>query len=214
MRPGQISQTLTPSCISPVSAFVFDKVKLPSLKALDKNSVVIQIGSFSKLIHPGLRVGYIVSDQISATGGRLINELSKVKSISTINTSSLPQAIVGGLLLSCDMSLQTFVAPKISYYRSRRDCMLSSLDAVFQNCPVSWTRPAGGFFLTFTLPSVFGTNEMEQCARDYGLICTPMSYFALTSGQEKKIRLAYSHGSDDEIREGCHRLRRFLDNSN
>ena len=196
---------------SAYSAFAYDHPRRPSLKSLDERGLVVYIGSFSKTLNPGLRVGYVVAEQMTTFGSRFVDELSKAKSFMTVNTPALSQAVVGGVLLDNDMSLIALNAPKVAYYRARRDCMLSNLAGTFSDERVQWNRPAGGFFITLTLPFSFGTDEMEHCAGVYGVICTPMSYFSLAGDQDHRVRLSFSYVSDDQISEGCLRLARFID---
>lgn len=73
--------------------------RLPTLKALDTERRVVYLGSFAKTALPGARVGYVVADQRVTGAGLLADELSKIKSMLTVNTSAVAQAIVGGKLL-------------------------------------------------------------------------------------------------------------------
>src|SRR6185437_9788914 len=108
----------------------------------------------------------------------LAEELSKVKSFTTVTTSALLQAIVGGILLEADYSLQEYVREKVAFYRSNRDLMLACLEQHFHGDPlladrVSWNRPGGGFFVSVQLPCAFTKESMQTCAERYGVICCP-----------------------------------------
>jgi (S)-3,5-dihydroxyphenylglycine transaminase len=78
----------------------------PALKSLDRQRRVVYLGSFSKTAFPGARVGFAVADQLvtDAAGrtGLLADELAKIKSMVTVNTSSLSQAVIAGMLLACE----------------------------------------------------------------------------------------------------------------
>ena len=67
---------------STYSAFAYDGPPLPALKTLDKLGVAVYIGSLSKVLSPGLRVGYVVAEQTTLRGGSLADELSKAQSLS------------------------------------------------------------------------------------------------------------------------------------
>src|SRR5207247_1636494 len=98
---------------NPYGMFAYDGERLPTLKALDRHGTVLYVGSFSKTLFPGLRVGYLVADQPVAPDGRpLARELSKVKSLLTVNTSAISQSIAAAALLGRGCSLEPIVEPK------------------------------------------------------------------------------------------------------
>jgi DNA-binding transcriptional MocR family regulator len=208
---------------NPYGMFAYDGEPLPTLKALDEHGVVIYLGSFSKTLYPGLRIGYLVLGQeVAGENGAtspLAIELSKVKSLTTVTTPPLLQAIVGGVLLEEGGSLKRLMAEKLPFYQGNRDRMLASLEACFGADPalggagVRWNRPHGGFFLTLTLPFEFTEERLTACAADYGVIVCPMSFFAVEGergGRNREIRLSFSYVTPAEIEEGIARLSRFV----
>jgi (S)-3,5-dihydroxyphenylglycine transaminase len=205
---------------NPYGMLGYDDEPLPTLKALDRHGVVIYLGTFAKLLIPGVRVGFMIADQrVTATAQvpehLLAQELSKVKSLISVNTSPLAQAIVGGMLLEQQCSLKNFIQERISFYRHNRDQMLQSLEKYFKVDPlltdiVSWNHPHGGFFLTMTLPFAMTPELLQQCAEMYGVICCPMSYFSFLPGHDQEIRLSFSVVSPAEIEEGIQRLWQFV----
>jgi (S)-3,5-dihydroxyphenylglycine transaminase len=198
---------------NPYGMFAYDGEPPPTLKALDRDRSVIYMGSFSKTLFPGLRLGYLIADQeVALAGGRrasLAAELSKVKSLTTVNTSPVLQAAAGGILLENGGSLAGLVRAKLPFYRANRDRMLACLEAELAGV-ASWNRPAGGFFLTVDLPFVFDLACVEMCARDFGVICCPMSFFALAPGRERQARLSFSYVTEDQIATGIERFARFV----
>jgi len=200
---------------NPYGMFSYDGPPLPTLKALDEHGVVVYMGSFSKTLYPGLRLGYLVADQpVALASGRrvpLAAELSKIKSLTTVNTSPVVQAIAGGILLETGGSLRPVVEAKLPFYRANRDRMLASLETTLGDLEgVRWNRPEGGFFLTLTLPFDFTDDNLTTCARDYGVIVCPMRFFALTPGRERQVRLSFSYVTEEQIAEGIARLARFV----
>jgi len=182
---------------NPYGMFCFDGEPLPTMKALDQSlgrGVVVYMGSFSKTLYPGLRVGYLVADQRvtgPAAPATLAQELSKVKSLTTVNTSHLVQAIAGGLLLENGGSLKRIVAQRLPFYRDNRDAMVGALARAFGGPlagEVTWNRPEGGFFLTVNLPFDFTLGDLEASARDYNVVICPMTFFSLTSARERQVR--------------------------
>ncbi len=200
---------------NPYGMFSYDGPPLPTLKALDEHGVVIYMGSFSKTLFPGLRLGYLVADQqvVLPSGSRvpLTAELSKIKSLTTVNSSPVVQAMAGGILLESGGSLRPLVQAKLPFYRANRDRMLSCLEAALGGAVgVSWNRPEGGFFLTLTLPFEFTDECLTACARDYGVIVCPMRFFALSPGRERQVRLSFSYVTEEQIDEGIDRFARFV----
>lgn len=200
---------------NPYGMFSYDGPPLPTLKALDRHAVVIYMGSFSKTLFPGLRLGYLVADQqvVLPSGKRvpLAAELSKVKSLTTVNTSTVVQAMAGGVLLAAGGSLRPLMEEKLPSYRASRDHMLAALESSLGGIPgVRWNRPEGGFFLTLDLPFEFTDEDLLVAARDYGVVVCPMTFFALTPGREHQVRLAFSYVTGEQIAQGIARFARFV----
>jgi (S)-3,5-dihydroxyphenylglycine transaminase len=200
---------------NPYGMFAYDGDPLPTLKALDEDGVVIYMGSFSKTLYPGLRVGYLVADQgvVSQDGRRttLAAELSKVKSLTTVTSSPVVQAVVGAALLDNGGSLRRLVEGKLPFYRGNRDSMLAALERELGGLAgVRWNRPEGGFFLTLNLPFEFDEECLQSCARDHGVIVCPMSFFALAGGREREVRLSFSYVTPEQIEEGIRRFAAFV----
>ena len=156
-----------------------------------------------------------VADQtvVLASGERvpLAAELSKVKSFTTVNTSTVVQAMAGGILLAAGGSLRPLMEKKLPFYRASRDRMLAALKSSLGGVPgVRWNRPEGGFFLTLDLPFEFTAEDLRVAARDYGVVVCPMTFFALTPGREHQVRLAFSYVTDDQIAQGIARFARFV----
>lgn len=200
---------------NPYGMFSYDGDPLPTLKSMDEHGVVIYMGSFSKTLYPGLRVGYLVAGQeVAWPDGRrtsLAAELSKVKSLTTVTSSPVTQAVVGSLLLDHDGSLRALVEEKLPFYRANRDSMLESLERELGGVEgVRWNRPEGGFFLTLNLPFDFDEDCLQTCARDFGVIVCPMSFFSLAGGREREVRLSFSYVTPEQIAEGIRRFSRFV----
>ena len=200
---------------NPYGMFSYGGPPLPTLKALDGQGVVIYMGSFSKTLFPGLRLGFLVADQkvLFPSGKRvpLAAELSKVKSLTTVNTSAVTQAVAGGLLIEAGGSLRPLMEEKLPFYRANRDRMLDSLEKDLGGLEgVRWNRPEGGFFLTLDLPVELTDELLLVCVRDYGVVVCPMRFFSLTPGRERQVRLAFSYATEERIAEGIARLARFV----
>jgi (S)-3,5-dihydroxyphenylglycine transaminase len=169
-------------------------------------------------VFPGARVGFLVADQavVDADGRRtlLAEELSAVKSMLTVNTSPIAQAVIGGFLVSCGCSLRAANQEKIAFYRRNLRTLLTALDRSFAGIEgVGWNAPDGGFFAVLDTPVVADDALLEVSARDYGVLWTPMSMFYAGTGGERQIRLSASYLAPAEIEEGVRRLARLLADS-
>lgn len=199
---------------NPYGMFAYDGKPSPTLKSLDRAGRVIYLGSYSKTLFPSLRVGFVVAEQEverpDGSKSSLAFELSKVKSLTTVNTPPLLQAVVGGTLLAEGGSLRALVEKKLPFYRANRDRMLAALDRELAGTGTTWNHPGGGFFLTVTLPFEFTDEHLTSSARDFGVIVCPMPFFSLRAGRERQIRLSFSYVSPEQIDEGVARLARFV----
>jgi len=202
---------------NPYRMFAYDQPARPTLKALDPYGRVVYLGSFSKTLFPGLRLGYMVADQAveGAAGTTLAEALSPVKSLVTVNTPAPMQAAAGGILVDEDFSLARLVGEKIPFYRRNRDRMVAALEKSFGERDlldrVRWNVPGGGFFLTLDLPFEFGEAAVAEAASgEAGVIVCPLSFFSLTPGHEHQVRLSFSYVSPEEIDLGVERLAAFV----
>ncbi|MGW5868854.1 aminotransferase-like domain-containing protein [Streptomyces sp. NPDC055239] len=189
---------------------------LPALKALDTRRRVVHVGTFAKVGFPGARVGYAVADQrvCHHTGERsLAQELADLKTMVTVNTSPLSQAVVGGLLLEHGRSLRALARRKAERYRANLARLTDALERhLADGMPpgVSWHRPPGGFFVRVDLPVPADHALLEVSAAQYGVLWTPMRQFSLTDSGDRQIRLSCSYLEPDRIETGVRRLAGFL----
>jgi (S)-3,5-dihydroxyphenylglycine transaminase len=196
---------------NPYGLFPADGVdRVPTLKALDTDRRVVYLGSFAKTGLPGARVGYVVADQTVAapdgTVGLLADELSKIKSMVTVNTSPVAQAVIGGKLLAHDFSLVAANRREREIYAANLRAISDGLAARFPNGEVSWTVPSGGFFVVVTVP--FGVDDvlLEKSAQEYGVLWTPMSHFYDAGAPIHALRLSCSAVTLDQIDSALNRL--------
>jgi (S)-3,5-dihydroxyphenylglycine transaminase len=191
----------------------------PTLKALDRDRRVVHCGSFAKTVLPAARVGYVVADQPvrdrDGTTTLLADELAKIKSMVTVNTPPLSQAVVAGALLAAGGRLSAANADHATHYG---DALRRTLDALERHFPapmrerlgISWNVPEGGFFLTVRLPVPTDEAALERSAERHGVIWTPMRYFHPHGGGEHALRLSVSCLAAPDIERGVARLARFV----
>jgi (S)-3,5-dihydroxyphenylglycine transaminase len=194
--------------------------QLPALKSLDTRRRVVHLGSFAKTAFPGARVGFVVADQLvvdqAGRSGLLADELAKIKSMVTVNTSPLSQAAVAGLLLASGGRVSELNTETAAYYGNAMRSTLEQLDRCFTASRraalgVHWNKPSGGFFLTVRVPFHADNAALARSAQDFGVIWTPMSYFYPGGGGDCSIRLSISYLTQEDIVEGIARLARFIE---
>jgi len=193
--------------------------ELPLLKALDRTGRVILLATFAKVCLPGARVGFAVADQrVRGPEGatRLLgDEIAAIKSLVTVNTSPICQALIGGMLLAHGGSLTALARSRSELYRRNLASLLDALDRhlpASQSGPggVTWNRPVGGFFVRMVLPVPADSALLELSASRYGVLWTPMSNFYLDSSGDNFLRLSCSYLDAEQIETGVGRLAEFL----
>ncbi|MFI8987272.1 PLP-dependent aminotransferase family protein [Streptomyces antimycoticus] len=190
--------------------------ELPPLKALDTARSVVHIGTFAKVAFPGARVGYVIADQPigSSCGGTLLaDELAAVKSMVTVNTSPLCQAVIGGMLLEHGGSVIELSRRKSEIYQRNLTCLVDALDRHLgdgSHPEIRWNRPSGGFFVRVHLPVPVDAALLEVSAAQYGVLWTPMRQFYLDQAGDHQLRLSCSYLDPERIEEGVRRLAAFL----
>jgi 2-aminoadipate transaminase len=161
---------------------------------------VIYIGSFSKVLMPGLRVGWVVA------APEVIEKLVSAKQAADLHTNSLGQHIV--LELLTQGFLDEFLPRLKETYRQRRDAMLEALERFFPR-GVSWTRPDGGMFLMARLPTVDTAALLPQ-ALEQGVAYVPGEEFHLDCEGRNTMRLNFSNARPEQIKIGIERLGKLV----
>ena len=194
--------------------------KKPTLKSLDENRRVIFVASFSKLLFPGLRLGFIGANQIMENDigetFSLIDQMVKVKALLTNNTPTINQAILGGILIHHNYSLQEWSKPRYENYQAKKNKMLDSLNNHIKKFSDSWSQgiywnePDGGFFIKMTAPFEITLEIVIECAEKFNVIICPMRYFYLKSGGEFELRLTFSNLSLETIEIGIRQLASYF----
>ncbi|MEU3725822.1 PLP-dependent aminotransferase family protein [Streptomyces sp. NPDC031705] len=198
---------------NPYSLFNAGAQRRPTLKSLDRHRNVVYVGSFAKTAFPGARVGYVVADQPvegagAAEGGLLADQLAKLKSMLTLNTSTVSQAVIGGKLLENGGSMAAATRRESEVYARNLRAVLDGLRRHFPGpgTQVSWNVPGGGMFAVVTLPFEADDAVLEYSAARFGVLWTPMRHFYAGAGGTHQIRLSFSVLTPERIDVGLARL--------
>jgi (S)-3,5-dihydroxyphenylglycine transaminase len=151
---------------------------------------------------------------IDAAGARSLfaDELSKIKSMLTVNTSPIAQAVVGGKLLENGCSLLAANERERAVYAHNMRLMVEGLAARFPDpeLGVRFNVPAGGFFVVVTVPFPVDDSLLERSAADYGVLWTSMHHFYEPGVPVNALRLSCSTVTPEQIDTGLDRLARLI----
>ncbi len=174
----------------------------PPLRAHDADWV-FYVGSFSKILAPALRVGWIIAPE------SLMPTLSIIKEASDIDTSTFGQRIVSGFIDAGH--LPAHLEKLRAEYRARRDSMLRALNKHFPG-EASWRKPTSGVFTWVDLPKGLDVSELLRLSiAEERVAFIPSDAFALgINSQTHGIRLNFSHHAPAVIEEGIARIARIL----
>ena len=167
------------------------------LKALDTTGLVVYIGTFSKILFPGLRLGWLVAPP------GLLESLEGAKQLADIHTSALIQAAV--YHFSEGRLLERHLARVVREYARRRTVLLDALRARMPR-GVSWTEPDGGFSLLLTVPDGGDAVALLPRAVERGVSFTPGASFFIDGAGARTMRLSFSSVPAGRIDEGIRRL--------
>jgi 2-aminoadipate transaminase len=181
----------------PYGELRYDGEVLPSIKSMDVEGSVIYLGTFSKILAPGLRLGWVVADEA------VIQQLTRLKQGVDLHTDSLSQRI------ACQVSRNGWLERQIEMvkpvYRERRDAMLRALERYLPG-GTTWTRPLGGLFVWATLPDGIDTAAMLGDALDRKVAYVPGVAFHPHRDRNNGMRLNFSATDAKTIEEGVRRL--------
>lgn len=170
----------------------------PSLKALDQNGQVIYVGTFSKMLMPGLRVGFIVAD------GPVYTSLLNFKRVSDLATSTLIQRALDAYVTVG--RYQTYLHRSSQMFRKRRDVMVSAIKK-YLPAKVSFDIPTGGLFIWLKLPNAKSAQDLLPKACKAGVSFVPGNFFFIDNKHGKEwLRLNFASQPIEDIEEGIKRL--------
>jgi 2-aminoadipate transaminase len=188
---------------NPYSELRYRGASLPHLFDLEagahaaNDGVVIHVGTFSKVLMPGLRIGWVVA------ASPLIDKLVLAKQAADLHTSAFNQHIA--LELATNGCMDELIPRLRQAYRERLEAMLAALEKHFPR-GASWTSPDGGIFLLATLPRSVNTTELLPAALEQNVAFVPGEEFHLNGEGRNTLRLNFSNATPEKINAGIARL--------
>lgn len=170
---------------------------IPPVKAYDTENRIVYLGSFSKILAPGLRVGYAIGDP------EIMKKLAVGKQTADLHGCSLTQVMIDEFLRRG--LLPAHLERLRAVYKKKRDLMLQLLDAHFP-AEVSWTKPDGGLFIWMILPNELSSMELLQKALQEKIAFIPGGSFFARGGGSCTLRLNFSNANEEQMEKGLARL--------
>src|SRR5919198_642408 len=182
---------------NPYGLLRYEGDPLPPLYALDGGVFVMHLGTFSKILSPGIRLGWVVAPP------PVLEKINLGKQAADLCTSTLSQLMVRAYFEQGRW--RNYVESLTDVYRRRRDTML---DALAEHFPpqAEWTRPGGGLFIWVTLPDFIDTTDLLARALRENVAFVPGEGAYLDGRGRSAMRLNFSGSDEHRIREGVRRI--------
>ncbi|WP_205696232.1 PLP-dependent aminotransferase family protein [Conexibacter sp. SYSU D00693] len=182
---------------NPYGLLRYEGEPLPTLRTLDGGEFVIYLGTFSKILSAGLRLGWAVAP------GPVLQKMNLGKQGADLCSSSLTQYFVAQYF--AEGRWEPYLAQLKQLYRRRRDVMLDALAEHFP-AEATWTRPQGGLFVWATLPDAIDTTDLLVRALTRNVAFVPGRGAFMDGRGGASMRINFSGVPDDDIREGVRRI--------
>ncbi len=175
---------------------------LASLKSMDEKGHVIYLGSVSKTLLPGIRVGWLHGPE------ELVSKMIMAKQATDLCGNSLGQRMVYEFYRR---GLEPEHLKRLRrYYKRKRDAMLAALERYFPR-EVTWTRPKGGFFIWVTLPPYMDARNLLLLALQHRVAFVDGAGFHVGERGKNTLRLSFSEAEEQEIYTGIQRLGELIE---
>lgn len=191
---------------NPYGDLTFTGERVPTLKSMDTENLIVYCGTFSKIVAPGLRVGFVLCNKT------LGEEISAAKQLADVHSPSLPQLMIEEYMNKYD--LEALIEEMRKDYRHKCETMLSAIDKYFPK-DVVCTHPNGGLFIWCDLGKNIDTYALAKKASEKKVAFVPGNVFMVNSEDKcTSLRLNYSTMSDENIVEGIKRLGELIESAN
>jgi 2-aminoadipate transaminase len=182
---------------NPYGLLRYEGAPNPPLYSIDGGVFVMYLGTFSKILSPGIRLGWVVAPP------PVLEKINLGKQGTDLCTSTLSQLMVRAYFE--ESRWRDYVESLTDIYRTRRDTML---DALAEHFPpqAEWTRPGGGLFIWATLPDFIDTTDLLARALRENVAFVPGEAAYLDGRGRSSMRLNFSGCDEEDIREGVRRI--------
>ncbi len=172
------------------------KLPLP-IKSIDEKNIVIYLGTFSKILFPGLRTGWITADR------ECIRRLTALKRVADLRCGNLTQA---SLAYFCQQGYYDLHLRRLHrIFRNRLEVALQTMKSHFPKT-TSWTRPKGGYSIWVKMPKRLTPTRLHELMSLSKVRVSPGAYYFLQETESEYFRLSIARVGAEEIREGVKRL--------
>lgn len=182
---------------NPYGELLFEGEIRPAIKHYDTEGRVIFLGTFSKILCPGIRLGWAVAEE------EVLSKLIMVKQGADLQSSTVSQMQIDRFLEIYD--IEEHIEKIKVLYKNRRDLMLKTMEEEFPE-EVQYTYPKGGLFTWVILPEHISARDLATKALEKNVAFVPGGSFFPNEARENTFRMNYSNMDDDRIVEGVKRL--------
>ncbi|MEB0010267.1 PLP-dependent aminotransferase family protein [Glaciimonas sp. Gout2] len=184
----------------PYGALSYRREPLPKMLNMNPDGV-IYMGSFSKVLTPGIRLGYVVAPR------ELVDKMEQAKQATDLHTAQLTQMVVYEAIK--DGFLGTHIPTIRQLYSDQCDAMLAALETYFPSS-ATWTKPEGGMFIWVTLPKHIDTMKLLDEAIKEHVAFVPGAPFFANTPESNTLRLSFVTVPPAKIREGIEKLGKLI----
>ena len=181
---------------NPYGELRYSGEELPPMRHYNRDKSIL-LGSFSKIVSPGIRLGWICAPQ------EVISMITLAKQGADLQSSPFAQGVLYQYLT--DNDIDSHIATMCQVYKKQRDLMLAMLDELFPD-EITYTKPDGGMFLWLTLPATLSAIDLFHNAVEEGVVFVPGRAFHVDGGGNNTLRLSFSMSDEATIETGMQRL--------
>ena len=188
---------------NPYGDLRFSGEEVPTIKSMDDEGRVIYVGSFSKILSPGLRLGYVVANEA------LLEKIEILKQVNDVHTPMMTQLMCVEFMKK--YNIDSYIKKNKELYGKKCACMVDAMNKYFPEGKVKWVVPEGGIFLWCECPGIEDVSAIVERCLEKKVAIVPGSNFAIDpKAPSNMFRLNYSSATLEKIEEGVRRLGEVL----